>query len=136
MTRKRRRLWLLLACGVGLGSATALGLSALGDNLVFFVSPSDLVARAAAPGRTVRLGGLVEAGSVVRDGDQVSTVYANPVDGAHDVPANASLGCSRSGVVVISRGHDLDGRDVLVVDETLTKDCAPYDQLPDAVHVE
>lgn len=74
MTRKRRRLWLLLACGVGLGSATALGLSALGDNLVFFVSPSDLVARAgasaggasAAPGRTVRLGGLVEAGSVVR----------------------------------------------------------------------
>lgn len=68
MTRKRRRLWLLLACGVGLGSAAALGLSAFGDNLVFFVSPSDLVARTgqAAPGRTVRLGGLVEAGSVER----------------------------------------------------------------------
>ena len=72
MTRKRRRLWLVLACGVGLGSAAALGLSAFGDNLVFFVSPSDLVAQAgqaspqAAPGRTVRLGGLVEAGSVER----------------------------------------------------------------------
>ena len=70
MTRKRRRLWLLLACGMGLGSAAALGLSAFGDNLVFFVSPSDLVAQEGkqppAPGRTVRLGGLVEAGSVVR----------------------------------------------------------------------
>ena len=49
-------------------------MSAFGDNLVFFVSPSDLVAQAgqAAPGRTVRLGGLVEAGSVVhgREGGQ------------------------------------------------------------------
>jgi cytochrome c-type biogenesis protein CcmE len=65
MTRKRRRLWILLACGVGLGSATALVLSAFSDNLVFFVSPSDL-ATAAPNGRTVRLGGLVERGSVQR----------------------------------------------------------------------
>ena len=86
-----------------------------------------------SPHRHVRLVGHWGAGSVVRDGAQVSTIYADPVDGAHDVPANASLGCSRSGVVVVSRGHDLGGRDVLVVDETLTKDCAPYDQLPDAV---
>jgi predicted RecB family nuclease len=86
-----------------------------------------------SPHRHVRLVGHWGAGSVVRDGEQVSTVYADPVDGAHDVPANAALGCSRSGVVVVSRGHDLDGRDVLVVDETLTKDCAPYSQLPDAV---
>ena len=42
MTRKRRRLWIVLACGVGLGSATALVLLAFNDNLVFFVSPSDL----------------------------------------------------------------------------------------------
>ena len=42
MTRKRRRLWMLLACGIGLGSAAALALSAFSDNLVFFVSPSDL----------------------------------------------------------------------------------------------
>ena len=65
MTRKRRRLYLLLACAVGLGSATALTLSAFSDNLVFFVSPSDLAAKA-AHGRTVRLGGLVQQGSVHR----------------------------------------------------------------------
>lgn len=71
MTRKRRRLVVVLACGLGLGSATALALSAFGDNMVFFVAPSDIAAHVAgpganAPGRTLRLGGLVEAGSVHR----------------------------------------------------------------------
>jgi cytochrome c-type biogenesis protein CcmE len=65
MTRKRRRFWLLVACGVGLGSATALTLSAFSDSLVFFVSPSDL-AKQPDNGRTVRLGGLVQRGSVQR----------------------------------------------------------------------
>ncbi|MGA8906323.1 MAG: cytochrome c maturation protein CcmE [Acidobacteriaceae bacterium] len=66
MTRKRRRLWILLACGVGFGSATALALSALSSSLVFFVSPSDL-AKQPDNGRTVRLGGLVKEGSVHRE---------------------------------------------------------------------
>lgn len=66
MTRKKRRLWIVAACAVGIGSATALGLNAFSDNLVFFVAPSDLAAHAAGPGRTLRLGGLVEAGSVHR----------------------------------------------------------------------
>jgi cytochrome c-type biogenesis protein CcmE len=65
MTRKRRRLWLLVACGVGFGSATALTLSAFSSNLVFFVSPSDL-AKQPENGRMVRLGGLVQEGSVHR----------------------------------------------------------------------
>ena len=60
MTRKRRRLWIVLACGLGVGSATTLGLAAFSDNIVFFVAPSDLAAHAAGPGRTLRLGGLVE----------------------------------------------------------------------------
>ena len=66
MTRKRRRLWLLLLCGLGLGSATALTLTAFQDNLVFFRSPSDIAREAPLPGRAFRLGGLVEEGSVVR----------------------------------------------------------------------
>ena len=64
MTRKRRRLILLLTCGVCLGSATALTLTAFNDNLVFFVSPADIEAHPPPAGRMVRLGGLVQAGSV------------------------------------------------------------------------
>jgi cytochrome c-type biogenesis protein CcmE len=82
MTRKRRRLWIVLACGLGLGSATALGLAAFRDNLVFFVTPSDLEAHAAAPGRTLRLGGLVEAGSLHRgDAHGVPTARFRVTDG-------------------------------------------------------
>jgi cytochrome c-type biogenesis protein CcmE len=57
MTRKRRRLWIVLACGLGLGSATALALFAFRDNLVFFLTPRDLATREPGPGRTFRLGG-------------------------------------------------------------------------------
>jgi cytochrome c-type biogenesis protein CcmE len=66
MSRKRRRLWILLLCGLGLGTATALTLTAFEDSLVFFFSPSDLAARPMPPDRPFRVGGLVEAGSVTR----------------------------------------------------------------------
>ena len=85
MTRKRRRLWILLACGIGLGSATALVLSAFSDNLVFFVSPSDL-AEASANGRTMRLGGLVEQGSVERAKQGRPTAHFRVTDGATSIP--------------------------------------------------
>ena len=70
MTRKKRRLWIVLACGLGVGSAAVLGLTAFSDNIVFFVAPSDLANHTQAPGRTLRLGGLVEAGSIRRDQDR------------------------------------------------------------------
>src|SRR5438105_7521495 len=66
MTRKRRRL-LGLALGLGLlGAATAMVLAAFNDNLVFFYSPSDLAEKAIAPGRRIRIGGLVEKQSLQR----------------------------------------------------------------------
>jgi cytochrome c-type biogenesis protein CcmE len=66
MTRKRRRLWIVLACGIAFGSATALTLTAFQSNLVFFLAPSDLASHAPQPGQTFRLGGLVEQGSLRR----------------------------------------------------------------------
>lgn len=66
MTRKKRRLIVVLACGLGLGTAAALSLSAFSDSMVYFLAPSDMATKA-APGRTFRLGGLVEAGSVRRE---------------------------------------------------------------------
>ena len=66
MTRKQRRLT-LIGTGLGvLGLAAALVLFALKDTIVFFNSPSDLVDKHVGPGTRVRLGGLVEQGSVTR----------------------------------------------------------------------
>jgi cytochrome c-type biogenesis protein CcmE len=71
MTRSRRRLLLVGLCGLGLSTAAVLTLSALNDNLVFFLTPSELEKKPLPPGRSFRIGGLVAPGSVVhteRDG--------------------------------------------------------------------
>jgi len=67
MTRKSRRLWLVGACALGLGSATVLTLQAFSANIVFFEAPSQLVERPPPAGRIVRLGGMVVAGSLHQD---------------------------------------------------------------------
>ncbi len=64
MTRKRRRLWIVLICGIGVATGSALALTAFSNDLVFFVTPSAMEAKAPPPGRTFRLGGLVQEGSV------------------------------------------------------------------------
>jgi cytochrome c-type biogenesis protein CcmE len=71
MTPKRKRLWLLLGSLAVLGVAVALVLNALNDNLVFFYSPSQVAEKHVAPERHFRLGGLVEAGSVRKSGQEV-----------------------------------------------------------------
>jgi cytochrome c-type biogenesis protein CcmE len=69
MNRKRRRL-LALAVGLALlGGATALVLAAFNDNLVFFYGPSELAAKAIGSDRRIRIGGLVEEQSLVRQSD-------------------------------------------------------------------
>ena len=89
MTRKRRRLWIVLACGLGIGTATGLTLYAFNDTLVFFMSPSDLEAKAPPLGRTVRLGGLVEQGSVRRTSEAGKpTATFRVTDGANAVSVN------------------------------------------------
>jgi cytochrome c-type biogenesis protein CcmE len=66
MTRKQRRLTIILACGVGVCSAAALTLNAFSSSIVFFMTPADIAERGVPDGRTVRLGGMVEAGSLKR----------------------------------------------------------------------
>jgi cytochrome c-type biogenesis protein CcmE len=68
VTRKRKRLFAVLALVAGLGVAAALVLTAFSDNLVFFHSPSDVVEKHLPADKRFRVGGLVEQGSVKRDG--------------------------------------------------------------------
>ena len=63
--RHRRFLW--IAAGLAtLGIATLLVLNAFQSNLVFFFTPTQVVAHEAPQGRPFRIGGLVEAGSLQR----------------------------------------------------------------------
>lgn len=83
MTRRGRRLAIIGAAGLVLASALGLALFAMRDTIVFFRGPSE-VAAAGKVGTRIRLGGLVETGSIRRGPDQV--VEFKVTDGAASVP--------------------------------------------------
>jgi cytochrome c-type biogenesis protein CcmE len=89
MTRKRRRLYFVIGGLALLGLAVGLTLSALNDNLVFFYGPSDLYAKHIPPGRLVRVGGLVAAGSYKHEANG-STIDFTVTDGKKSVPVTYS----------------------------------------------
>ncbi|HEY1944440.1 MAG TPA: cytochrome c maturation protein CcmE [Roseiarcus sp.] len=66
MTRKGRRLALIGAALTVVAGAAGLALYALSDSIVFFYSPSEILQKKVEAGARVRVGGLVEAGSVVK----------------------------------------------------------------------
>jgi cytochrome c-type biogenesis protein CcmE len=70
MTRKQRRLALIGSSLAVLVIATGLVLVALNDSIVFFNSPTDVVEKGVRPGERIRLGGLVENGTIER-GDKL-----------------------------------------------------------------
>jgi len=82
MTRKQKRLTLIGLAGLVLATAVALVLFALDDKITFFTSPSDLAQGTVKPGMRLRLGGLVEEGSVKREN---ATVHFRVTDGANAV---------------------------------------------------
>jgi cytochrome c-type biogenesis protein CcmE len=66
MTRKQKRLSVIGGALVFLAAATGLTFYALGQRTSYFYMPADLAAATLAPGERIRLGGLVEKGSIVR----------------------------------------------------------------------
>ncbi len=70
MTRKGRRLVLIAVALSVVGAASALALYSLSDNIVFFYSPSEIVQKNVQPGARLRIGGMVEVGSVVKKADE------------------------------------------------------------------
>jgi len=83
VTRKGRRLALIaVALGVA-AAAVGLALYALNDNIVFFYSPSEILQKNVQAGARLRVGGLVESGSVVKSaGDKLDFSIT---DGANQV---------------------------------------------------
>jgi len=72
MKRKHKRLTFVVVALALLGVAAALVLNAFEDNIVFFYSPTELKVKEVKPDQRLRLGGLVEDGSLQKtDGGNV-----------------------------------------------------------------
>ena len=91
--KKRRRLMFALALVAVAGGGTALVLTALKDNVLYFYSPTDVAQKHIRPGVAFRIGGLVEKKSVHHGrGAEISFVVTDgrtrvPVDYAGVLPA-------------------------------------------------
>ncbi|MGN8087520.1 cytochrome c maturation protein CcmE [Ralstonia sp. 22086] len=122
MTRRQRRLGILLAALVCAGAATALTLNAFRSNLVFFFSPSQIAAKEAPVAQVFRLGGLVERGSIQRERDGM-TIRFIVTDTARGVPVvyhGLLPDLFREGKGVVARGR-LGEDGIFVANEVFAK---------------
>ena len=82
-TRKRRLIAVLVII-LGVGAAAIVAMKALNENMLFFVSPTDVKEQNLPAGKRFRLGGLVAGGSVSRASDSLSVKFI-VTDGAASV---------------------------------------------------
>ena len=126
MKRKHQRMTLLGAGGLAVAAAAALVLTAFEDNIVFFHSPTELSERNFAPTQRLRIGGLVEAGSVAKAADGVSVSFT-VTDTAKSVPVTFKgilPDLFREGQGIVAEGHLREG--VFVATEILAKHDETY----------
>jgi cytochrome c-type biogenesis protein CcmE len=122
MKRRHKRIAFIVAGLAGLAVAAALVLSAFQNNLVFFFSPSQVVAKEAPINKTFRVGGLVEKDTLKRDDDGL-TVRFTVTDTAKSIPVvykGILPDLFKEGKGCVAQGHvGTDG--VFYADQVLAK---------------
>jgi len=129
VTKKTKRLYLIAAILVFAATAVTLTLSALKTSITYFYMPSDIATMAQPPASAIRLGGLVEAGSVKYlaaqgGGEKQSIVEFNVTDGASTIKVDyAGLlpDLFREGQGVIVQGRFSPDGATLTADNVLAK---------------
>jgi cytochrome c-type biogenesis protein CcmE len=121
MTRKQKRLTMILGGLSVLGVAAGIMLYALSGTITFFYTPSDLSEQNVAPGQRLRLGGLVEEGSWIRGEGTLSTFSVTDTIKTIKVTYNGQLpDLFREGQGVVAEGV-IDGGGTFVADTVLAK---------------
>ena len=122
MKPRRQRMLAVVLIVVGVGSAAALALLALDENLLYFYDPSRIVAGEAPTDRTFRVGGMVVEGSVEREVGslEVRFVLTDLEETVAVVYSGLLPDLFREGQGIIALGS-LNGEGVFVADEVLAK---------------
>ena len=127
MTRKQKRLAVIGGGVAFLLAAVLLVMFAFSQSIAYFYVPGDLAKAEVPPGTRIRLGGLVEDGSVRRG--EGSTVTFTVTDTIGTVPVRYTgilPDLFREGQGVVAEGSFPDGGDVFVADTVLAKHDETY----------
>lgn len=123
MHPKRKKIMIgVIALVIGISVAVTLALKAFQENLMYFFSPSEVIAGEAPENRNFRIGGLVVEDSVVRDRDSllvefVLTDTVNQVKVSYD---GILPDLFREGQGIVANGR-LNSQGVFVASEVLAK---------------
>lgn len=126
MTPRQKRLWMLVAVLAGISLAVGFGLKAFQSNMNLFFYPKDLVAGKVPPGRPIRIGGMVEKGSIVRVPGSLEVTF-RITDYTQTVPVRYTgllPDLFRDGQGTIAHGEWKDG--AFIADEVLAKHDEKY----------
>jgi cytochrome c-type biogenesis protein CcmE len=121
MTPRQKRMVTVVAIVAGVGIATAFALKAFNQNLLYYYSPTQVHAGEAPASRSIRVGGLVENGSLARKPGSMEVTFVL-TDYAQKVPVSYTgvlPDLFREGQGVIARGR-MDGNR-FVAEEVLAK---------------
>jgi len=122
MNKKQKRLTIIAAGAVFLAGAATLVTTALREQIVFFSSPTDVLAQTMAPGTRIRLGGLVEEGSVERGSDAQVHFSVTDTNKAVKVTYTGILpDLFREGQGVVTEGVFEPGSNTFIADSVLAK---------------
>jgi cytochrome c-type biogenesis protein CcmE len=129
--RHKKFMWIAFGLAA-IGVATALMLTAFNKNLVFFFTPSQVAANEAPVGRTFRIGGMVQAGSVKREGVEVRFVVTDTAKSMPVVYRGQLPDLFKEGKGVVAQGQ-LGPDGVFTAREVLAKHDENY-MPPEAAH--
>ncbi|MGZ0018837.1 cytochrome c maturation protein CcmE [Nitrosomonas sp. wSCUT-2] len=122
MKPRHKKLVIIASSVTALGFSAVLVLNAFQSNLVFFFSPTQVVAKEAPIGKSFRIGGLVADGSVKRE-DGSTTVHFAITDTAETIPVvytGILPDLFKEGKGVVAQGKISD-QGVFLADEVLAK---------------
>ena len=116
---RHKKMAIVLGIVVAVAAAAALVMNAFRSNLVFFYSPTQVFNKEAPEGKTFRLGGLVEQGSVRRDGVKVNFKVTDTVKQVPVIYEGILPDLFKEGKGVVAQGKVEGG--VFIAREVLAK---------------
>ncbi len=120
--KRKKRLTYVVLIVIGVGIAVGLMVTAFQQNMMYFITPTEIIAGTAPEGRTIRLGGVVSEGSLKREDDGI-TVHFKVTDNANEIPVlykGILPDLFREGQGIIAMGK-VNSNGLFIADEVLAK---------------
>ena len=105
--RKTQRLYFILLGGLAVATGVALVLTAFEDSIVFFYSPTEISQQTLSLGQRIRIGGLVETGSVTTEGETTIFSVTDTAESLNIIYRGILPDLFREGQGIVAEGYML-----------------------------